>query len=233
MHNLVTSKRYLLLAFFVLAVPLLSASSPLTSDEYGSIQSGIKGDQPCKSTSSRDYSSLYKDRYCILMPLVDATGSGQVTAPSQEMSDQKPACSPKTVKSVTLAKSKGEVVSLSKKLHKPRYKCTYRGCIKSYKSKGTLVDHEKMHAGLYKCTFCGKPFGRLSYLEDHERVHTGEKPFACGHDGCFKKFKALRNLSQHRHIHGAKRYQCKLCPKQYSRRHALKTHLKKKHNVAL
>ncbi|KFR11529.1 Zinc finger protein 300, partial [Opisthocomus hoazin] len=33
------------------------------------------------------------------------------------------------------------------------------------------------------CTDCGKSFGYRHHMLRHQRVHTGEKPFACSHGG--------------------------------------------------
>jgi len=51
----------------------------------------------------------------------------------------------------------------------------------------------------YKCSFCGKGFKRREHLINHERVHTGEKPFKC--DQCDSAFGDPSNWRKHKKKH--------------------------------
>ena len=60
-----------------------------------------------------------------------------------------------------------------------------------------------MHSGVkqYKCNICNKMFSLDFNLRTHQRIHTGEKPYACMHPGCFKRFSQSSNLSAHEKTH--------------------------------
>ena len=53
----------------------------------------------------------------------------------------------------------------------------------------------------HKCKICEKRFTRPSSLQTHMYSHTGEKPFACDHDGCGRHFSVVSNLRRHKKVH--------------------------------
>jgi hypothetical protein len=52
---------------------------------------------------------------------------------------------------------------------------------------------------LLKCSHCGKTFStrKLSVLQAHERMHTGELPFECLEIGCNKRFSRKDSMMVH------------------------------------
>lgn len=56
-----------------------------------------------------------------------------------------------------------------------------RYCDKAFAQSAHRLRHERMHTGEkpYACRYCSKRFGESAQVSRHERIHTGEKPFAC------------------------------------------------------
>ncbi|XP_004688201.1 PREDICTED: zinc finger protein 648 [Condylura cristata] len=86
-------------------------------------------------------------------------------------------------------------------------------CGKAYSHRGTLQQHRRLHTGErpYRCPFCDKAYTWASDHRKHLRTHTGEKPYRC--PDCGKAFVRSSDLRKHqRNMHSNdKPFPCSQC----------------------
>ncbi|XP_067654310.1 zinc finger protein ZXDC-like [Haliotis asinina] len=111
------------------------------------------------------------------------------------------------------------------------YKCPVSGCDKVFFSPNCMGSHTRVHLQDRQdltCRFegCGKVFDKQCRLKQHERRHTGEKPYVCLFQGCNWAFTTASKLKRHKAKHtGVRKWVCSVCNKGFMRAEHLKGHL--------
>ncbi|KAI5632277.1 zinc-finger double domain-containing protein [Phthorimaea operculella] len=100
-------------------------------------------------------------------------------------------------------------------------------CHKRFTQQGGVQQHMRMHTGdrPFSCTFCPKAFTQKSGLDQHLRTHTKVKPYRCVI--CSKTFCQSVHLRQHMRTHTqVSPFQCGICQKRFKQSSHLNYHLK-------
>ncbi|KAJ1124835.1 hypothetical protein NDU88_003283 [Pleurodeles waltl] len=102
------------------------------------------------------------------------------------------------------------------------YKCGI--CERDLANPGSLNNHMRLHTGEkpYACPFCAKIFRQMGNLRGHMRLHTGEKPYTCSF--CSDAFPQKSELRRHLILHTGEGYPCTICGKELKDPHTLRAH---------
>ncbi|XP_022094034.1 zinc finger protein 208-like [Acanthaster planci] len=113
-----------------------------------------------------------------------------------------------------------------RKKQKKEHVCPY--CSKAFKGKTHLEEHERIHTNEkpFACQKCGKAFSRKNTLTRHIATHSeNRKPFLCHKCGIF--FQTYYSLRKHRQLHKDRPHVCRFCKKTFSTPKHLQKHLQK------
>jgi uncharacterized Zn-finger protein len=98
----------------------------------------------------------------------------------------------------------------------------------------TTTQYLKNEAGEFVCPHCGETKARANTMFYHMKKHTGEKAYACEHEGCDKRFVQKSALQQHilqAHTREAPTFACPCCDHTARIKSNLAIHIGRKHGT--